>query len=424
MVWLLQASRLSRSNLPRVTLGVCGGIAAYKSVELLRLLTRAGHDVSVVPTSNALRFVGRPTFEALSGKSINTNLWDGGGDVTHVAEGIGSDLIVIAPATADFMARATHGIASDLLSNILLTATCPVVLAPAMHTQMWEHPATRANVESLRKRGYIVLDPDTGPLTGTDSGKGRLPAPQEIFDALEAQLHANTGALAARHIVISAGGTQEDWDPVRYIGNKSSGKQGVALARAALAAGARVTLVVGHMDIGPPVGAEVIQAKSSADMHRALIGLMDGQPDAVIMAAAVADFRPAQQSAAKIKKAHGVQNLELEPTTDILTDICRQRVLGTKPIIIGFAAETSGIREDLIALGSGKLTAKGADAIVVNDVSNGEIFGSESTEVLFIEADHAVAPIMGSKLNVGHAVVHRLAQLLAQVDSGARKSKI
>ena len=415
MAWLLQASRLSRTNLPRVILGVCGGIAAYKSVELLRLLTRAGHEVSVVPTSNALRFVGQPTFEALSGKPIYTSLWDGGGDVTHVAEGIGADLIVIAPATADFMARATHGIASDLLSNILLTATCPVVLAPAMHTQMWEHPATRANVEILRNRGYVVLDPDTGPLTGTDSGKGRLPAPQEIFDALEAQLHANTGALAARHIVISAGGTQEDWDPVRYIGNKSSGKQGVALARAALAAGARVTLVVGHMDIDPPVGAEVIHAKSRADMHKALIGLME---------AAVADFRPAQQSAAKIKKAHGVQNLELEPTTDILNDICRQRVLGTRPIIIGFAAETSGIREGLIALGSGKLAAKGADAFVVNDVSNGEIFGSENTEVLFIEAGHAVAPIMGSKLNVGHAVVHRLAQLLDQVDSGSRKSKI
>jgi len=410
--------------LPRVILGVCGGIAAYKSVELLRLLVRAGHEVSVVPTSNALRFVGEPTFEALSGKPINTSLWDGGGNVTHVAEGIGTDLVVIAPATADFMARATHGIASDLLSNILLTATCPVVLAPAMHTQMWEHPATRANVESLRNRGYIVLEPDTGPLTGTDSGKGRLPAPQEIFDALEAQLNANTGALAARHIVISAGGTQEDWDPVRYIGNRSSGKQGVALARAALAAGARVTLVAGHMDIDPPAGAEVVHAKSSADMHKALIDLMGGQPDGVIMAAAVADFRPAQQSTAKIKKAHGGRNLELEPTADILTDICRQRVLGTLPIIIGFAAETSSNREDLIALGSGKLAAKGADAIVVNNVSNGEIFGSENTEVLFIEQDQVVEPIIGSKLNVAHAVVHRLAQLLDQVDSGSRKSKI
>ena len=410
--------------MPRVILGVCGGIAAYKSVELLRVLLRAGHEVSVVPTSNALRFVGEPTFEALSGKPINTSLWDGGGNVTHVAKGIGADLVVIAPATADFMARATHGIASDLLSNILLTATCPVVLAPAMHTQMWEHPATRANVESLRSRGYIVLEPDIGPLTGTDSGKGRLPAPQEIFDALEAQLNANTGALAARHIVISAGGTQEDWDPVRYIGNRSSGKQGVALARAALAAGARVTLVAGHMDIDPPAGAEVVQAKSSADMHKALIDLMGGQPDGVIMAAAVADFRPAQQTTAKIKKAHGGQNLELEPTADILTDICRQRILGTLPIIIGFAAETSSNREDLIALGSGKLVAKGADAVVVNNVSNGEIFGSENTEVLFIEQDQVVEPIIGSKLNVAHAVVHRLAQLLDQVDSGSRKSKI
>ena len=234
----LQASRLRRTNLPRVILGVCGGIAAYKSVELLRLLTQAGYDVNVVPTHNALRFVGIPTFEALSGNPVNTSLWDGGGNVPHVDQGLSADLIVIAPATADFMARSTRGIASDLLSNILLTATAPVVLAPAMHTQMWEHPATRANVDLLRKRGYIILDPDTGPLTGSDVGSGRLPAPKQIFDAIEAQLHANTGALVGRHVVISAGGTQEDWDPVRFIGNRSSGKQGVALARAALAAGA------------------------------------------------------------------------------------------------------------------------------------------------------------------------------------------
>lgn len=409
--------------MPRVILGVCGGIAAYKSVELLRLLTQAGHEVSVVPTVNALRFVGVPTFEALSGKPINASLWDGRGNVTHVAEGNGADLIVIAPATADFMARATHGMASDLLSNILLTATCPVVLAPAMHTQMWEHPATSANVEILRKRGYIVLDPATGPLTGADSGKGRLPAPQEIFDALQAQFNANTGALADRHIVISAGGTKEDWDPVRYIGNRSSGKQGVALARAALAAGAKVTLVAGHMDVEPPAGAEVVHAKSSADMHKALINLMVEPPDGVIMAAAVADFRPVRQSSAKIKKGSGVQNLELEQTTDILTDICVRRASGTKPIIIGFAAETSGNREDLISLGSGKLAAKGADAIVVNNVSNGEIFGSEDTEVLLVEADHTVGPITGSKLNVAHTVVHRLAQLLDQVDSSSRKTK-
>ncbi len=409
--------------MPRIVLGVCGGIAAYKSVELLRLLTQAGHDVSVVPTKNALRFVGVPTFEALSGNPVNTSLWDGGGDVTHVAEGIGADLIVIAPATADFMARVTHGIASDLLSNILLTATAPVVLAPAMHTQMWEHPATSANVASLRTRGYIVLDPDSGPLTGADSGKGRLPAPQQIFDALEAQFHANMGVLLGRHVVISAGGTQEDWDPVRFIGNRSSGKQGVALARAALASGARVTLVAGHMDIDPPAGVQVVQALSSEDMHKALIDLMGEQPDCVIMAAAVADFRPAVQSAAKIKKAHGVQNLELEQTTDILADICAQRVAGSKPIIFGFAAETTGNREELVALALGKLYAKGADAIVVNNVSNGQIFGSESTEVLLVEAQNTTGPIRGSKLNVAHAVVHRLAQLLEQVDFGARKSE-
>ncbi len=409
--------------MPRVILGVCGGIAAYKSVELLRLLTQAGYDVNVVPTQNALRFIGIPTFEALSGNPVNITLWDGGGNVTHVSQGLSADIIVIAPATADFMARSTHGIASDLLSNILLTATAPVVLAPAMHTQMWEHPATRANVVTLRKRGYIVLDPDTGPLTGSDSGSGRLPAPKQIFDAVEAQLHANTGALLGRHVVISAGGTQEDWDPVRFIGNRSSGKQGVALARAALAAGARVTLVAGHMDIDPPAGVDVIPALSGERMHKVLVGLMAEQPDCVIMAAAVADFRPVAQSATKIKKADGVQSLELEQTTDILADICAQRGSASTPLILGFAAETTESPQELAKLALGKLAAKGADAIIVNNVSDGQIFGSDHTEVLFVDAHNTTGPIRGSKLNVAHAVVHRLAELLGPLDSSARMIK-
>jgi phosphopantothenoylcysteine decarboxylase/phosphopantothenate--cysteine ligase len=409
--------------LPRVILGVCGGIAAYKSVELLRLLTQADYDVNVVPTQNALRFVGLPTFEALSGNPVDISLWDGGGNVTHVAQGLSADIIVIAPATADFMARSTHGIASDLLSNILLTATAPVVLAPAMHTQMWEHPATRSNVATLRKRGYIVLDPNSGRLTGSDSGSGRLPDPKQIFDAVEAQLNANTGALLGRHVVISAGGTQEDWDPVRFIGNRSSGKQGVALARAAIAAGARVTLVAGHMDIDPPAGVEVIPALSGERMHKVLVDLMAEQPDCVIMAAAVADFRPLAQSVTKIKKAHGLQSLELEKTTDILADICAQRGAGSAPIIIGFAAETTEIPQELASLALGKLTAKGADAIIVNNVSDGQIFGSDTTEVLIVDARGTTGPIQGSKLNVAHAVVHRLAELLRPLDSSARKIK-
>lgn len=409
--------------MPRVILGVCGGIAAYKSVELLRLLTQAGHEVHVVPTANALRFVGLPTFESLSGRPINTSLWDGGGNVTHVAEGLAADVIVIAPATADFMARSTRGIASDLLSNILLTATCPVVLAPAMHTQMWEHPATSANVAVLRNRGYIVLDPDSGPLTGSDSGSGRLPAPQRIFDALEAQFQANTGVLLGRHVVISSGGTREEWDPVRFIGNRSSGKQGVALARAALAAGARVTLVAGHMDIDPPAGVDVIPALSGESMHKALIGLMGEQPDCVIMAAAVADFRPTVQWNAKIKKTQGVPRIDLEPTIDILADICAQRGAGMKPLILGFAAETTESQEELIRLASEKLATKGADAIIVNNVSDGQVFGSDSTEVLMVEPHKTTGPIRGSKLNVAHAVVHRLSELLGPLDSRAGKIK-
>lgn len=409
--------------MPRVILGVCGGIAAYKSVELLRLLTQAGYEVNVVPTQNALRFVGLPTFEALSGNPVDISLWDGGGNVTHVAQGLSADIIVIAPATADFMARSTHGIASDLLSNILLTATAPVVLAPAMHTQMWEHPATKSNVATLRKRGYIVLDPDSGPLTGSDSGSGRLPAPKQIFDAVEAQLHANTGTLLGRHVVISAGGTQEDWDPVRFIGNRSSGKQGVALARAALAAGARVTLVAGQMDIDPPAGVDVIPALSGERMHKVLVELMADEPDCIIMAAAVADFRPIAQSTTKIKKAQGVQNLELEQTTDILADICSQRGSRSTPLILGFAAETTESHEELAKLALGKLASKGADAIIVNDVSGGQIFGSDSTEVFFVDAHNTTGPIRGSKLNVAHAVVHRLAELLGPLDSSARKIK-
>lgn len=409
--------------MPRVILGVCGGIAAYKSVELLRLLVQSGHDVTVVPTENALRFVGAPTFEALSRNPVITSLWDGAGNVTHVSQGQAADLIVIAPATADFMARSTRGIASDLLSNILLTATCPVVLAPAMHTQMWEHPATRANVALLRNRGYIVLDPDSGPLTGSDSGTGRLPAPQQILDSVEAQFLANTGVLRGRHIVISAGGTQENWDPVRFIGNRSSGKQGVALARAALAAGARVTLVAGHMDIEPPAGVHVIPALSGEQMHKTLVGLMGEQPDCVIMAAAVADFRPTVQSRAKIKKAVGVQRLELERTTDILADICAQRELGSTPLIIGFAAETTGNHDELIKLALGKLVAKGADAIIVNNVSNGKVFGSDSTEVWLVEVEDTLGPLRGSKLNIAHTVIHRLVQLLEPLDSSARMSE-
>ena len=402
--------------MPRVILGVCGGIAAYKSVELLRLLTQSGHDVHVVPTANALRFVGKPTFEALSGNPVGTSLWDGAGAVTHVAEGIGADLVVIAPTTADFLARVTHGIASDLLSNILLTATAPVVLAPAMHTQMWEHPATRTNVDVLRKRGYIVLDPDTGPLTGADIGRGRLPSPTQIADCVEAQFNANTGALLGKHVVISAGGTQEEWDPVRFIGNRSSGKQGVALARAALAAGAKVTLVAGHMDIDPPAGVETIHALSGEQMHKALVAVLDEQPDCVIMAAAVADFRPTTTSANKIKKALGTQNLELEQTTDILADLCGRRTPGVGPIMIGFAAETTANINELVSLAQGKLTSKGADLIIANNVNHGAIFGSEETEIHMVEDENFIGPIKGSKLDVAHAVVHRLSAMLKRVD--------
>ncbi len=365
-------------TLPHVILGVAGGIAAYKSVELLRLLTESGHDVLVVPTDNALKFVGAATWEALSGHPVRSDVWTDVHTVGHVAAGRAADLLVVAPATANLLAKAAHGFADDLLTNTLLTVGCPVLFAPAMHTQMWEHPATHANVATLRERGAVVLEPAVGRLTGADSGPGRLPEPAEIFDVCR-RLLAGASAqpdLAGMRVVISAGGTREALDPVRFLGNRSSGRQGYALAATAVARGAEVTLVAANVLLPDPAGAKVIRVVSAADLHEAMLA-ESGTADAVVMAAAVADFRPAHYAAAKIKKDWGgPAPIELTVTCDVLADLVARRPRGQ--IVVGFAAETGDDSGDVLAHGRAKLARKGCDLLVVNEV--GEQLGFESAD--------------------------------------------
>jgi len=369
---------------PRVVLGVSGGIAAYKACELLRRLTESGHDVRVVPTRDALRFVGEPTWAALSGNPVATDVWTGVEEVPHVRLGQTADLVFVAPATADLLARAACGLADDLLTNTLLTARCPVVFAPAMHTEMWEHPATQANVAALRSRGAIVLEPAVGRLTGPDTGKGRLPEPAELLETARRVL-ARGGLeadLTGRHVVVSAGGTREPIDPVRFIGNRSSGLQGYALARTAVARGARVTLVAANVALPDPAGADVVPVGTAEEMREAVLKAA-GSADAVVMAAAVADFRPAEYRESKIKKSEsaGPAPIELVRNPDILAELGRTRRPGQ--VIVGFAAET----DDVLANGREKLARKGCDLLVVNQVGPDLAFGRPDNAAVVLAAD-------------------------------------
>jgi phosphopantothenoylcysteine decarboxylase / phosphopantothenate---cysteine ligase len=371
----------------RIVLGVSAGIAAYKACELLRLLTESGHRVRVVPTPAALNFVGVATWAALSGQPVTTTPWESVHEVPHVRIGQEADVVVVAPATADLMARAVAGTSDDLLTAVLLTARCPIVYAPAMHTEMWEHPATRANVATLRDRGSIVLDPASGRLTGADSGPGRLPEPAELFATVQRVLARGDAAVApdlsGRSVVVSAGGTREELDPVRYLGNWSSGKQGYALARTAASRGAAVTLVAANTDLPDPAGVRVIRVKSAAEMHLAVVAAAESA-DAIVMAAAVADFRPALRSAAKIKKDDGPpESIVLEENPDIVRDLVANRRPGQ--LIVGFAAETG----DVLANGRAKLARKGCDLLVVNKVGNGLAFGTADNEATVLSADGA-----------------------------------
>lgn len=376
---------------PKVVLGVSGGIAAYKACELLRRLTESGHDVRVVPTASALHFVGEATWSALSGHPAGTQVWESVHEVPHVRIGQEAQLVVVAPATADMLAKAAHGLADDLLTNTLLTARCPVVFAPAMHTEMWENPATQENVATLRRRGAVVIEPAVGRLTGVDTGKGRLPDPEEIFEVCRRVLARGPqpADLAGRHVVISAGGTREPLDPVRFLGNRSSGRQGYALARTAVARGARVTLVAANSELPDPAGADVVHVGTAVQLREAVIKAA-ADADAVVMAAAVADFRPAQYAAGKIKKRDGQdpEPVVLVRNPDVLAELSADRARPGQ-VVVGFAAET----DDVLANGRAKLARKGCDLLVVNEVGERKTFGSAENEAVVLAPDGSETPV-------------------------------
>lgn len=431
-----------------IVLGVGGGIAAYKAALLLRLMTEAGHGVTVVPTANALEFVGTATWEALSGRPVRTGTFEAVDEVNHVRLGRQADLVVVAPATADLLARTAAGMAPDLLGNVLLTATCPVVLAPAMHTEMWHHPATVANVALLRERGVTVVEPAVGRLTGADSGAGRLPEPDEIWELAQAaaadpaarRARATTsrpgpaadgaapGPLAGRTVVITAGGTREALDPVRYLGNRSSGKQGVALARAALAAGARVRFIAGSMSVPVPEGVErAVHVESTADLLTAVLE-QAADADVLVMAAAVADFRPAEASESKMKKSDDGSSpvIVLERTEDVLATAVRTRAAGgpMAPLIVGFAAETGDAESSVLEYGRAKLARKGCELLVVNEVGRDKVFGRDETAVTILFADGSPAvEAAGSKDEAAAAVVGAVVDRLAASAPGSASAR-
>ncbi|MET1035056.1 MAG: bifunctional phosphopantothenoylcysteine decarboxylase/phosphopantothenate synthase [Arthrobacter sp.] len=402
----------------RIVLGVGGGIAAYKVASLLRLFKEAGHHVDVVPTRSALEFVGKATWEALSGRPVTADVFDAVDTVNHVRLGQEADLVVVAPATADVLARAAAGLANDLLTNTLLAARCPVVFAPAMHTEMWEHPATRANVATLRERGSVVVEPAVGRLTGKDSGAGRLPEPADLFAAVADLLAAAPGPrdgaasrdddaagsssgpvprargpLAGRTVVVTAGGTREPLDPVRFLGNRSSGKQGIAIARAALAAGAKVRFVAAHMDDPAPEGVELAATSTALELREAVNAAAEGA-DVLVMAAAVADFRPAEYAASKIKKGDdgGAPTIELVRNPDILAElVARRNAEGQRSrlprLVVGFAAETGDAAAGVLEHGHAKLSRKGCELLVVNQVGEKLVFGTDRNSVTVLSAD-------------------------------------
>lgn len=388
-----------------IVLGVSGGIAAFKSAQLLRLFTEAGHDVHVIPTSSALEFVGKATWEALSANPVRTDVFTDVDQVAHVKTGQNADLVVVAPATANLLAKAAHGIADDMLTTTLLTARCPILLAPAMHTEMWDNPATAANVQTLRARGIVVLEPAVGRLTGPDTGKGRIAEPEQIFAAAVNVLEHKTPDLKGRHIVVSAGGAREAIDPVRWLGNRSSGRQGLAIAEAAAARGARVTLVAANVDLATPAGVDRIDVTSTAELREAVMSAAK-RADSVVMAAAPADFRPVNQAQAKIKKnrADGAPVIELVENPDILVELVNSRAQQT-PFIVGFAAETGDERGDVLDHARTKLARKGCDLLVVNDVSADKVFGQDTNEVWLLSRDsnEKKLPKM-TKRAIGHAI--------------------
>jgi phosphopantothenoylcysteine decarboxylase / phosphopantothenate---cysteine ligase len=373
-------------RISKVILGVGGGIAAYKSCDLLRRMQERNYDVTVVPTPSALNFVGTATWEALSGKKVTTQVWESVDEVRHVKLAAENDLILISPATADLIARIAMGRADDLLTNLVLASNAIKVLIPAMHPNMWNNAATVANIALLQERGFHVMRPATGRLTGTDSGVGRLPDTSEILSYL-ASVIADEQDLLGKRVLVTAGGTREAIDPVRYIGNRSSGKQGYAIAQAALDRGAEVTILSANVSLPDPVGAIVVRVESTKDLEIELERYF-GSTDLLVMAAAVADARPAQVGTEKLKK-DSYREISLVENPDLVAQISQQK---QRQVIVGFAAETSLN----VAEATRKLLAKGLDLIYLNDVSTGEIFGSDSTQGVFITSEGKEIPVSKS----------------------------
>ena len=373
-------------RISKVILGVGGGIAAYKSCDLLRRMQERNYDVTVVPTPSALNFVGTATWEALSGKKVTTQVWESVDEVRHVKLAAENDLILISPATADLIARIAMGRADDLLTNLVLASNAVKVLVPAMHPNMWNNAATVANIALLQERGLHVMRPATGRLTGADSGVGRLPDTSEILSYL-ASVIADEQDLLGRRVLVTAGGTREAIDPVRYIGNRSSGKQGYAIAQAALDRGAEVTILSANVNLPDPAGAIVVRVESTKDLEIELERYFSNS-DLLVMAAAVADARPAQIGTEKLKK-DSYREISLVENPDLVAQISQQK---QQQVIVGFAAETSLN----VAEATRKLLAKGLDLIYLNDVSTGEIFGSDSTQGVFITKDGKEIPVSKS----------------------------
>ena len=411
----------------RIIVGVAGGIAAYKAATVVRQLTEAGHSVRVVPTESALKFVGAATFEALSGNPVHTGVFDDVHEVPHVRIGQAADLVVVAPATADLLARAAIGRADDLLTATLLTARCPVLFAPAMHTEMWLHPATVDNVATLRRRGAVVMEPASGRLTGADTGPGRLPEAEEISTLSQLLLARPDGLpfdLSGVKVLVTAGGTREPIDPVRFIGNRSSGKQGYAMARVMAQRGADVTLVAGNTaGLIDPAGVHVVHVGSAAQLRDA-VSKYAPESHVLVMAAAVADFRPANQATSKIKKGpvgEAEPTIELVRNDDVLAGAVRARSDGQLPnmkAIVGFAAETGDANGDVLFHARAKLQRKGCDLLVVNAVGENRAFEVDHNDGWLLAADGAESALEhGSKTVIASRIVDAI---VAFLHSGAR----
>jgi phosphopantothenoylcysteine decarboxylase/phosphopantothenate--cysteine ligase len=406
--------------LANVVVGVTGGIAAYKSAALIRLFTEAGHSVQVVATTNATRFIGTTTLEALSHNKVqivDPDLFTDVEAVKHVALAKSADLIVVAPSTASFLAKVSAGIADDLLTTTVLTASCPVIIAPAMHTEMWENTATQQNISTLKDRGFFIVDPGVGRLTGDDSGVGRLAEPENIFAAANAML--GDKPLAGVRVLVTTGGTREKIDPARFVGNFSSGKQGVAFARAALEMGASVRVIAANVDDSLMLGLEHVKVVSAIELEKSVNESL-GTFDLLVMAAAVADFSPTSVANEKIKRTVDGENIEisLKANPDIVATVASNlRGSGSDAVIVAFAAESG---KDLEALAKTKLQSKKCDFVVANSISSGQVFNSDQNSVVLVSQEIS-ASFTGSKIEVARAVLEIVSSKVVRTPRGGSK---